>query len=50
MHSDDAGGQLPCSCERCKASKWTDRLIKWLPVLISLVVHLLDEWLRCGNS
>jgi hypothetical protein len=51
MDSDEgAGGQLPCSCERCKANKWTDKLIKWLPPLISLAVHLLSEWLRCGNN
>jgi hypothetical protein len=40
---------MPCSCKRCKASKWTDKLIKWVPALISLAVHLLSEWLR-GNS
>jgi hypothetical protein len=50
MDSDkDAGGKPPCSCERCKASKWTVKLIMWLPPLINLAVHGLSEWLRWGN-
>jgi hypothetical protein len=47
MRSDNqAGGQRPCTCNRCKANGWTDKLIKWLPTLINLAVHALDEWLR----
>jgi hypothetical protein len=50
-HVSEGGGQLPCSCKRCKedeASKWTRQFVRWIPTVVSLI-HLLREWLRGGN-